>query len=133
MCLIFFFFFLKKQQKHFLNSTLIPADGTLWKGNGCLHFLAPHASWRRASHDKTSRRAELLGAGGEEGQQAPGRADREDVVEGGAEGTQHVEGRHDNEHQVQRVVVEDGECGRLVVSHVVLLPQHPARNVATVS
>lgn len=49
-------------------------------------------------------------------------------IQHGAEVLEHVEGAEDEEHQVEGVVVEDGEGGRLVVSNLVLLPQDPGQN-----
>lgn len=49
-------------------------------------------------------------------------------IQHGAEVLEDVEGAEDEEHQVEGVVVEDGEGGRLVVSNLVLLPQDPGQN-----
>ena len=42
------------------------------------------------------------------------------------EGSEEVEKQKDEE-QVEGVVVEDGECGRLVVRYLVTFPGNPAK------
>lgn len=49
-------------------------------------------------------------------------------IQHGAEVLEDVERAEDEEHQVEGVVVEDGEGGRLVVSNLILLPQDPGQN-----
>lgn len=46
-------------------------------------------------------------------------------IHGGVEVLEQEEGGDDDEDQEERVVVEDGEGGRLIVGHLVLLPQDP--------
>merc|ERR1712073_175691 len=66
-----------------------------------------------------------LGPGGEEGDEAAGQADAENVVDVWGGATQDVEGGDDHQGQEQSVVVEDGEGGGLVLSNLILLPQDP--------
>ena len=74
-------------------------------------------------HDVMMTTNRLFRAGGEECEEASGRSDRQDVVEGGAEGAEDVKRGHNDQHQVEGVVVKDGKSGCLVVSDIVLLPQ----------
>ena len=64
-----------------------------------------------------------LGSGGEEGDEPRGDPHGGHVVEGGREPLQDVEGEEDEHGQEERVVVEDGEGGRLRLGNLVLLPE----------
>lgn len=67
----------------------------------------------------------LLGAGGQQSDEARGGADGQDVVYCGVEVLEQEEGCDDDQHQEQSVVVEDGEGSGFVVGHFILLPQDP--------
>merc|ERR1712087_914645 len=83
-----------------------------------LEFL----DWNHRQHSSVRL---ALGPGGEEGDEAAGQADAENVVYVGGGATQDVEGGDDHQSQEQSVVVEDGEGGGLILSNLILLPQDP--------
>lgn len=62
-------------------------------------------------------------SGGQQRHQTASTGHRQNVVEGGSEGTQEVEAGKDDHRQEQGIVVEDGESGRFVFGDIVLLPQ----------
>lgn len=84
------------------------------------------ASAHEVTHVIQQSLLQLLGAGGEEREQAGAGANRQHVVQRRRERAENVKAEHDHNGQEERIVVEDGEGGRLVVGDLVLLPQGPA-------
>jgi len=66
----------------------------------------------------------LLGTSGEESEESGCASHAQYVVDEGSGRAKHVETAHDDKREEESVVVEDGEGCRLVVCHLVLLPQH---------
>ena len=66
----------------------------------------------------------LFSGGGEQGDNAAGSADGEEVVNVRSERLEEEEGGADEEEEEEGVVVENGEGGRFVVRDLVLLPQN---------
>jgi hypothetical protein len=68
--------------------------------------------------------ANSLGSGREQSNETGRQSDREEIVEGRAEGSQQDKRGEQEESKEERVIVEDGVVGRFIIGDFVLLPQH---------